>query len=153
MNDPMSFIYQINHISEDIKLPWIESKKDPLFEKYGFHTGIDICADTVYSLLPGNILNIGTDGKFYAVTIQYNGKILLRYLHLDTISIYVGQIVQSGFQVGIAHKFVHFELITSDRNNSNLPVRINTETYYKQNPFEIYNYLNLDSEDSSSLFD
>lgn len=120
-----------------IKLPWIDSENDSLFKEYGYHTGIDLYANNVYSFSSGVVISIGNDGKYYAVTVQYNAFISLRYLHLTSVSVGAGQSIQQGFKIGNADKYVHFEYVTKKQGDSLWSVRIGTETYYKQNPLHL----------------
>lgn len=128
---------EINHSGKGIKLPWIGSRKDKLFSRYGFHTGIDLYATGVYSLSSGVVISVGLDGKHYAVTIQYNSFSALRYLHLKETAVQAGQAVQSGFHVGNADQYVHFEYVTKEQKESIWSVRIGTMTYYKHNPLDM----------------
>lgn len=125
---------EITDSDKGIRLPWIGDKKDSLYKENGYHTGIDIYADNVYSFASGVVISVGKTDKFYAVTVQYDSNIALRYLHLKTVSVRAGQAVQAGFNIGTADKYVHFEYVTKIKDSSMWSVRIGTETYYKQNP-------------------
>lgn len=128
-------IYLSNIVSDygGIRRPWIGSSSDPLYKQYKYNTGIDIYGNGVYSYAGGIVLAVGKDvDNLYAATIQYDVFSCLRYMHLDSISVKAGDVVQTGFFIGKAHKYVHFELINKDI--SMWPVRIGTVTYYKQNP-------------------
>ena len=129
--------YQINLSDREVRLPWIGSDKHKLYKEHGFHTGIDLYAYGVYSLCNGVVTSVGNDGKHYAVTVQYNAFASLRYLHLKEPSVDAGQIVQQGFSIGTADKYVHFEYVTREKGDSNWPVRIGTETYYKHDPLDM----------------
>lgn len=131
------FFHQITFSDREIKLPWIGSKKHELYKEFGFHTGIDLYADGVYSFCYGVVTNVGTDGDHYAVTVQYNAFASLRYLHLKSVSVKAGEIIQQGFNLGTADKYVHFEYVTKDKGDSIWPVRIGTETYYKHDPLDM----------------
>lgn len=132
-----STFYQINLSDREMRLPWIGSEKHELYKEHGFHTGIDLYAENVYSLCSGVVTHVGTDGNHYAVTVQYDGEISLRYLHLKSISVVAGQTVQQGFGIGVADKYVHLEYATKTKGDSIWSVRIGTQTYYKHNPLEI----------------
>lgn len=134
--DPI-FFAKVTDSNNGIKLPWIGDKIDTLFKKHGYHTGLDLYANQVYSFASGVVTSIGKNKSYYAVTIQYDAQTSLRYLHLKTVSIGAGQIVQQGFNIGTADTYVHFEYITKDKKDSLWPVRIGTETYYKHNPLNI----------------
>ncbi|MCM1226429.1 MAG: M23 family metallopeptidase [Clostridium sp.] len=127
----------ITDSDKGIRLPWIDDKKDSLYKENGYHTGIDIYADNVYSFASGVVISVGKTDKFYAVTVQYDSNIALRYLNLMTVSVSAGQAVQAGFNIGAADKYVHFEYVTKSKDNSMWSVRIGTETYYKHDPMKI----------------
>lgn len=95
-------------------------------------TGINIYGDGVYAYASGVVLAVGKDEAYYTVTVQYDTYSCLRYGHLDNVDVSAGDIIQSGFRIGQAHKFVHFEYVT--KSSSIWPVRVGTETYYKQDP-------------------
>lgn len=134
--DPI-FFAKITDSNKGIKLPWIGDAADILFNAHGYHTGLDLYTNQVYSFASGIVISIGKNKSHYAVTVQYDAQASLRYLHLRTVSIGVGQIVQQGFNLGMADRYVHFEYITKNRDDSLWPVRIGTETYYKHNPLDM----------------
>ena len=72
-----------------------------------------------------------------SVTVQYDVFSCLRYENLSEVSVAVGDIIQAGFYVGKAHSYLHFEYITKGKDSSLWPVRIGSETYYKQNPISL----------------
>lgn len=124
-----------NIVSEycGIRRPWIGSTNDPLYSKCGYNTGIDIFGKSVYAFASGVVLAVGKDPDgYYAVSVQYDVYSCLRYTHLDSVSVTDGDSIQQGFYIGDAHKYLHFEY--ANKNTSMWPVRIGTETYYKQNP-------------------
>lgn len=143
--DPI-FFAKITDSDKGIKLPWIGSTKDSLYKTHGFHTGIDLYTNNVYSYASGVVTSIGRDDRYVAVTIQYDIFTSLRYLHLNSATVVVGQIVQSGFNIGTADKYVHFEYATKNKGSSLWAVRVGTETYYKQNPDELQNISAVSSE-------
>lgn len=115
--------------------PWIDNESDLWYAQYGgYHSGIDITAETVYSYASGVVLQVGADEQFKAITIQYSSNIILRYLHMDNVLVKPGQVVYSGQEIGTAHKYVHFEYASRVQGTSMWPVRIGAITYYKQNP-------------------
>lgn len=134
--DPILFA-KITDSNKGIRLPWIGDETDTLFKRHGYHTGLDLYANHVYSFTSGVVTSIGKEDSHYAVTVQYDAQTSLRYLHLKTISVGAGQIVQQGFNLGTADQYVHFEYITKNKKDSLWSVRIGTETYYKHNPFDI----------------
>lgn len=117
-----------------VQLPFIGSTKHTLYKKHGYHTGMDIKSSDVFSFASGVVIAIGKDNGSYAVTVQYDCKISLRYMHLKAICISLGAVLYRGDKIGTADKHVHFEYITTDKEESIWPVRIGTMTYYKHNP-------------------
>ena len=129
----MSILLQ-NIISDygGIRRPWIGSTDDPLYMQYKFNTGIDVYGKDVYSYASGVVIAVGKDDKYYAVTVQYDAYSCIRYTHLESVSLSAGDAIQQGFYIGRAHEYLHFEYAT--KSVSDWPVRIGSETYYKQNP-------------------
>lgn len=102
------------------------------------YTGVDITADSVYSYSSGIVLAIGKDStNTYCITVQYDVFNVFRYGHLKSVSIGAGAVIQEGTLLGKADRFVRFEYATKEQNSSKWPVRVGTETYWKQNPSSI----------------
>ena len=129
-------ILRLDNIVSDycgIRRPWIGSTSNPLYDKFKFNTGIDVLGSYVYAYASGTVVAVGKDeDNYYAITIQYDVFSCLRYTHLDSVEVKAGDVVQQGFYLGKAHKYLHFEYIT--KAESMWPVRVGTETYYKHNP-------------------
>ena len=104
---------------------------------YNVHTGIDILSENVFSLTSGVVLAVGTNGKHYCITIQYDVNNLLRYEHSSSASVGAGDVVQGDTLIGTADKYVHFEYATSDQGTSRWSVRIGCCTFWKQNPYDL----------------
>lgn len=122
-----------------IRRPWIGSKTDPLFKKYGYNTGIDVFCDRVYSYINGVVLAVGSDGAgYYSVTIQYDAISCLRYTRLKSALVNPDDIIQAGFAIGEVNKYFRFEYITRNKGSSLWSVRVGTETYYKQDPVKMF---------------
>ncbi len=52
-------IYAFSNIVDSdkgIRLHWIGTAKDNLYNKYGYHTGIDLYTNNVYSYSPGVVI-------------------------------------------------------------------------------------------------
>lgn len=122
-----------------VQLPFIDSDKHPLYKKYKYHTGIDITASHVYSYASGVVISIGSSEDLYAVTVQYDSRISLRYLHLKSVCVSIGDILYPNMKIGTADQYVHFEYVSVSKDNSIWPVRIGTMTYYKHDPELVLN--------------
>lgn len=99
------------------------------------YTGTDITADNVYSYASGVVLAAGKEDLLhYCVTVQYDVFNILRYCNLKTLNVGAGDTVQNGSLIGSADKFLRFEYATKEQGSSKWPVRIGTQTYWKQDP-------------------
>lgn len=135
--------YQTCYITKstgNILVPWISSEKSEWYQiHHGFHTGLDIEANEIYSWESGVVTQIGqSENNLYSVTVQYSGQISLRYMHLKSVYVNTSDVLFAGSFIGIADKHVHFELLINDPNSSNWPVRIGTITYYKHDPEDLF---------------
>lgn len=118
---------------------WIVDKNSTAFKNHGgYHTGIDLQCTTVYSVCYGVVIELGMhDEGYYFVTVQYDKDNCVRYMHLKSESVTLGSLVAKDDEIGEANKYVHFEYLTSKEGQPSLPVRIDTVTFYKQNPTNI----------------
>ena len=130
----VSFISACVSAFKGVRLPWIGSDKDPLYQEYKYHTGIDVYGVSVYTYAPGVVLAVGQENGLYSVTVQYDAYSCLRYCHLSSVEVGAGDIVQAGSKVGKADKYLHFEYATKDKKSSVWPVRVMSQIYYKQDP-------------------
>ena len=118
--------------------PFISNEYSYEFKKYGgFHTGVDIDIVNVTALASGVVTNIGKDSDGTAVTVQFDANTSLRYLHLKTVSVNTGAIINKGDTIGAADRFLHFEYIKPTKGNPAWPVRIGSVTHYKHDPTPI----------------
>lgn len=126
----------IIHSTALVSVPWIESDSDLQYKSYGgYHTGIDLAASEVYSCTSGVVTQVGTDSSgMHELTIQYDATVSLRYMNLKNVSVRVNAIIHKGDYIGAANKFVHFEYISINKEDSKWPVRIGTVTYFKHDP-------------------
>lgn len=126
----------ITNGSLNIILPYIDNVESSNYRKYrGLHAGLDILAGSVRSLTLGVVILICKDGpNTFAVGVQYDKDNVFRYGHLDEVTIGIGDIVQSGQEVGVCKEYFHFEYATSERNDSPWPSYAGPMIYYKQNP-------------------
>lgn len=100
-----------------------------------YHSGIEVVAGTVYNVCPGKVISIekSTENGF-SVNVLINDNQMIRYTHLEEISVKVRQILNYRDIIGTADKFVRFEYCTSEKGTSKWPVRTSTLVMYKQNP-------------------
>lgn len=125
----------------DIITPYISNEQDSWYKTYGgYHTGVDISANEVYSYAPGVITQIGKDRNgLYTIVIQYSADISFRYTHLKSVYITEGQAINKGEFVGVAKEFVHFEYLTREQEGSMWVVRVGKLSWYKHNPELVLN--------------
>ena len=121
--------------NSEVKVPWIDSEKDPWYKKYGgFHTGIDIIGRNVYANCPCVCTYIGhTEEDRNVVIIQYDKTTSFRFANLVSVNVSTNAIVEQGQLIGVANRFVHFEYL--NRESSQWCVRVGHETYYKHDPY------------------
>ena len=99
------------------------------------YTGTDITADNVYSYASGTVLTVSKEDLLhYCITIQYDVFNILRYNNLKTVAVGAGETVQNGSLIGTADRFLRFEYATKEQGSSKWPVRVGTQTYWKQDP-------------------
>lgn len=102
---------------------------------FPYVTGLEIKADRVHSVCPGKVLAVGyTDESKFSVTVLVNTKQMIRYTHLASVDVSLGDSITFKSTVGVADKFVRFEYCTNVKGNSIWPVRIKSLTMYKQDP-------------------
>lgn len=120
-----------------IRLPYIDSKANPLFKKYGYHTGVDIYGAGAYSISSGVVVAIGSSEKTYTVTIQYDTNTIIRYGNLISVDVNIRDIVQPLSKIGDVKQYVHFETAIKSNYAQNNPIRVGSETYYICNPMSV----------------
>ena len=99
------------------------------------YTGTDITADNVYSYASGTVIAVSKEDLLhYCVTVQYDVFNILRYNNLRSVNVGAGETVENGNLIGKADKFLRFEYATKEQGSSKWPVRVGTQTYWKQDP-------------------
>lgn len=96
-----------------------------------------VLCDTVYNVAHGQIVYIGVENGRAVVNVKCNPSEVLRYGNLKELNCQQSYFADIGAQLGIADRYVEFEYCTLWKGKSNYPVRINSWTYYKQDPTEI----------------
>ena len=126
----------ITHKDSEVLKDWIGDPKSKEYKQNkGYHTGIDIVADNVYSICAGVCTYVGKSSEERnVVIIQYDHNVSFRYCNLDAVVVRKGQLIEEPYtqEIGVAHEWVHFEVITT--SHSNWCVRVGGRDYYKQNP-------------------
>ena len=142
----------ITHKDSEVLKDWIGDPKSKEYKQNkGYHTGIDIVADNVYSICAGVCTYVGKSSEERNVVIvQYDHNTSFRYCNLDVVSVRKGQIVDYHAELGVAHEWVHFEVITT--TFSDWCVRVGGRDYYKQNP-SIYARGEVDYSNSGMVED
>lgn len=124
---------KITNTSTQIRLPYIDDITTTYLLGSGYHSGIDLYADTIYSICPCVCTYVGYDDQDKNVIIvQYDASTSFRYANLKDVSVEPGDIIESGQELGHADKFVHFEYL--NRQPSKWCVRVGHESYYKHDP-------------------
>lgn len=127
---PLSF-----YTTVEILKPWITDMNNPNFAKLGYVYGVDIKTSDVCSLCSGCVIALVHESReLHGIVIQYDSGHAFRYMHLKSISVSVGDLVQRSVRIGYADKFVHVEYLTNTTEKNQNPVRIGSVTYYKQDP-------------------
>ena len=127
---------KITQSDAEVLRTWVDDNQSSDYKKYReYHTGVDLKATSVFTICPCVCTYIGRDEyDKNVVIVQYDAYRSFRYANLESVSVSQGSALTTGTQLGIADKFVHFELLT--RDESMWPVRVWREDYYKQNPME-----------------
>lgn len=114
----------------------VTDTKDPLYKVYkGYHPGVDLKCDKVYSQFPGQVAYVGQDLGNYCVAVMYNVSNYFMYKHLKSVNVSEGDRVDTSQLLGVANKYVHVDYLTLV--TSKWPVRIYNSTYYKHDPTTI----------------
>ncbi len=114
---------------------------------YDFHAGIDLPADRgtpVYPVLPGEVVETdhwtGSGSAGNAITVKHADTLATSYLHLDDISVDVGDWVNQGDMIGrvgstgASYNHLHLGFF------ENLPNPNQRDERYSKNPLEILPY-------------
>ena len=84
----------------------VGKKMDPFYKAYVFHEGLDILVPRGTPVLAagnGEVQSVSTSKKFgKTVEIKLEGGYLMRYAHLETVSVKQGQKVGRGERIGTA---------------------------------------------------
>lgn len=114
----------------------VDSELDPLYIEYGgYHTGVDLKTDKVFSLCPGTVLFVGKDDSQFSIIVQLTGNTCVMYKNVEGVIVSVGDEVKEGQFLCDATKFLHVDLL--QRNVTKWPVRVRGITYYKTNPMKL----------------
>lgn len=101
------------------------------------HTGVDINIVSIHSVCRGVVIYVGADlyETGLSIVIQYDVNQCVRYGHLKSVGVAVGQLITTGQVIGVADKFVHLEYLNTTAPEFNVfPLRIGKVTYYKYDP-------------------
>lgn len=79
-------------------------RRHPITKKYSMHHGLDLKAryESVFSMLPGRVANVGEDQISGKYIIIETGDIKISYCHLSEIRVAKGQSVRAGVIVAIS---------------------------------------------------
>lgn len=138
----------------NILVPYIDNKKNSWYKTYGgYHTGVDVEGSEIYAYQSGIVIQIGDlDNNLKSVLIQYTASICLRYSNMSSLIVNMGDVIKPGDILGIAKKFVHFEYLSKNEDNSMWPLRVGTMTYFKHDPELIFDgVVKLNANDWSQV--
>lgn len=128
---------EITKQDSQVLKPCVMSTNDEEYKVTGqFHTGIDLSGNDIYSVYSGTVVYTGEDESGKCVVVQTGSSFCITYKHLDTVDVRMGQNINGGGRLGACLKYVHVELL--QKTNSFWPVRIGSDTWYKQNPEPIF---------------
>ena len=105
-------------------------------DKVPYHTSIDVIGDECYNLLSGIVTCVSQGYDTYTVNVKISSTVLMRYGNLTEVYCEEGTGIETGDLIGLADGYIIFEYCTSEV--SMFKVRIDSDIFYKQNP---YNYL------------
>lgn len=107
------------------------------------HTGVDLVLrdGEVLSCCAGVVTSVGMDYTSHmCVSVEYDADTLIRYMHLQTAAVVLGQAIRGGDRIGIHQSYVHVELCQVDPSRVGkyqFPVRVGARTYDKFDPMKI----------------
>ena len=95
----------------------------------------------VYSLFPGSVIYVGFYKNMGTVAVSVSNYEIVRYLNLKEIFVLRGEEIKKGKLLGsLTDKYrLQFEYGTQWQGKSNMPIRIQNRTFFKQNPIDILN--------------
>ena len=82
----------------------------------GIHSGVDIEVEgVVLSCCAGVVTMVGKDWeKRLCVCVEYDAGTLVRYMHLKSTDLTLGQAIRGGDIIGLPDQYVHIELCKVD---------------------------------------
>lgn len=97
-------------------------------------------AEKVYNLFPGKVLFLGVYKGMNTVSVKVSPYEVIRYLNLTDVKVWFNSELDIGDEIGSVYPKakLQFEYCTSDPDTTIYPVRIDDDTYYKQNPIGIF---------------
>ena len=131
------FNCRITKQSSKVLREFVDDVKNPLYSEYkGFHTGVDLSGGSVFSTCPGVVALVGNNLKGRKVVIiAYDDRFMISYGNLTDVAVALGQSVDSDTFLGHCDKYVHVELLSSEK--SRWPVRVYNSTFFKSDPTKL----------------
>lgn len=115
---------------------YVDDRSDPLYKVYGgYHDGVDLAGQDVYSFCSGKVVRVGRNSRGYTVTVECGESQCVAYAYLKSVSVKVNDELSTGDRIGLSSKTIHFEYISDQ--TSIWPVRIVDQTLYKNNPMPL----------------
>lgn len=130
---------------------YVDSIKDPRYKEYhGYHSGVDLTANSVYSLFPGQVIFVGNYMGKYSVTVRFDLSNCFRFDNLISCNVSSGDYVDFGSLLGSCDEFVHVEYI--NLTQSMWCVRLCGIDYYKHDPLDMIQYGYNNFDDYSTVY-
>ena len=128
--------------NSDILLPYIIDDKSTEYKLNDnkFHSGIHLkCNSAVYAPCNCVVIQITQYDDMMSVTVQYSRSISIRYSHLDSVSVGIGDLIVVDTELGKCTSYVHLELLTTTPDEIEWVVRIGSSVVmYKNNPMQLF---------------
>lgn len=101
-------------------------------------TGITVPCSHVYSIASGSVIQLDRYYDCYVISVQYNEHVVFRYTNMRNVNVRFGQIIPTGYDLGIPDEELHFEFASTEY--SPYPVRISGLDFYKHNPYVVFTH-------------
>ena len=120
-------------------------------------SGLEILGDSIYSLSSGKVIGVGRNRQGdIAVSVLVTNHTMIRYTHLSSIHVALGDSLSVSNLIGESNKFVRLEYCTPDKEESKWVVRFNGLVMYKHNPQGLLDGsidLTVSAPDTLTLYD
>lgn len=109
---------------------------DPAYKHiHKYCPGLDLSGTIAYTIYPGMVVYIGEGDYGKTVIVQTGDAFCVSFGHLSSVLVSQNSVLGTIYSVGTCDKYLHLELLT--RNESKWPVRVGSETWYKDDPYKL----------------